>query len=417
MYKHNDILNEELYINQLSSGIKCYIIPKAGYMEKQAVLTIGYGSADSTYSLNNRTIQMPEGIAHFLEHKLFEDEEDSVFSRFTRIGGSVNALTAFNQTAYYVNCIDNFEENVKLLLKLCQNPHITDENVEKEKGVITQEIQMYDDMPAWRAYMNLNAALYGGGPLSANITGSARSIQNIGRRELLECYRDFYFPANMAFICAGDIDPEQATRLAECYIAPKPINHIGRGYKTDGSGIKSGYIEAFMPVSMPLFDLGFKETDFNSYPCARIVSGKMLLDIIAGESSDLYAHMYNEHLIDSSFGMDYLSGAFYGVSVFSGSSPNPALVREYIMDGIQRLKQEGIDGSRFERIKRKHIGRLIRSFNNIGHITLAQSDLYTKGQDIFDLMDCFANFTHDEAQTRLSRHFTEPALSVIKPSE
>jgi len=416
MKKSNKILREDLYANQLSSGIKCYIIPKAGYVERQSLLTVCYGSADSAYTVNNRTVQNPEGIAHFLEHKLFDDEENTLFARFSKLGGSVNAFTTFNQTAYYVSCIDNFEDNLKLLLNFCQNPAITDESVEKEKGIIAQEIQMYDDTPSWRAYMNLHAALYGDSPLSANIAGSEDSIRRIGKRELTDCYRTFYYPSNMALICVGDIDPERTALLADEGVAAKPEAVVTRGYHPSGAGIHSDYIETSMPVSMPLFELGFKETDFETPACTRIVSGKILLDMLTGESSELYERMYSENLIDSSFGMDYLSGIFYGESVISGSSPDPLRVRDSIVDEIRRLKRDGLGESRFERIKRKHIGRFVMGFNNIGQIVQAQADLYTKGLDVFDLMDCFSNITFDEVRTRFARHFTEPALSVVKPS-
>ena len=417
MKKTNEILAEDLYINQLSSGAKCYIIPKAGYVEKQAMFTVRYGSADSAYSVNKRTIQNHEGAAHFLEHKLFDGKDESLFARFSKLGGSVNAFTTFYQTAYYVSCIDNFEDNLKLLLNFCQNPHITDESVEKEKSVIAQEIQMYDDMASWRAYINLNAALYGDSPLSAGITGSEDSISHIGRQELLDCYNAFYFPSNMALICAGDIDPERTAQIADLSVSHKPETSVTRGYNTDKSGIKRDYTEISMPVSMPLFELGFKETDFDTPLCKRIVMGKILPDMIAGESSRLYERLYNKNLIDSTFAMDYLSGTFYGVSVFSGLSPDPLSVRGYIMDEIDRLRHNGLDRRRFENIKRKHIGRFITSFNNIGHITHTQADLYAKGMDVFDLMDCFANVAFDEAETRFTRHFTEPALSVVKPAK
>ena len=413
MKKHSEILDEDLYLNQLSSGLKCYIIPKAGYVEKQAMLTVCYGSADSTYTVNNRAVQNPEGIAHFLEHKLFDGKDDSLFKQFSKFGGNVNAFTTFNQTAYYVSCVDNFEDNLNLLLDFCQNPHITDESVEKEKGVITQEIQMYNDMASWRAYTNLNAALYGDSPLATNITGSEESIRHIGRQELLDCYNTFYFPSNMALICVGDIDPELAGQLADSAVSPKPEPRVTRGYHPDYSPIKQDYVEIRMPVSMPMFELGFKETDFETRPCTRAVTGKILLDMIAGESSKLYERLYNQNLIDGSFAMDYLSGTFYGISIYSGLSPDPLGVREQITEEIERLKHDGLNRGRFENIKRKHAGRFIKSFNNVGHITHAQADLYTKGLDVFDLMDCFSNITFEEAETRFRRHFIEPALSVV----
>jgi predicted Zn-dependent peptidase len=415
MIKQNALLNENLYIGQLSSGINCYIIPKSGYAEKSAMLAVRCGSADNRYTLRGKAYDMPAGIAHFLEHKLFEDPEMPVFDRFTQLGGSANAFTTFTHTAYYFSCIEHFDDNFRLLLNFCQKPYFTAENVEKEKGIISQEISMYDDNPSWRVYMNLQASLFGDSPLADNIAGTEKSIARITADMLSQVYNAFYFPANMAIICAGDLAPDYIRDMTENAITDKPAQPLQSAVKADLNAAVREYTELKMPISMPIFDLGFKETDYKTPLTERLVLSRILMDAIAGDSSELYAALYNEGLLDDSFSADYLAGSFYGASVFSGSSKDPRQVQARLMAEIDRFKRDGIDPERFETLRRKHMGRYIRGFNSIEQICSSQADLFTKKLDLFDLMDSFQNVTVDGAMQRLSRHFTQPALSVVLP--
>ncbi|MDR1537952.1 MAG: insulinase family protein [Clostridiales bacterium] len=417
--KSNALLGENIFIDRLPSGIKCYIIPKSGYVEKQAMLAVRYGSADSSYQIDGRRLEAPEGMAHFLEHKMFEDDKMAVFEQFTMQGASVNAFTTYTHTAYYFSCIDNFYENLGLLMDFVQKPHFTDANVEKEKGIIAQEIQMYSDNPSWKVYMNLNQALYHQGPLRDNIAGTLESIQEITKELLLENYNAFYHPSNMALICVGDLDPVKIFQTVNEGFMEKPARVAGRIFGEEPACAKMSYIEEKLSVSMPLFEFGFKETDFKSGLAGKIASSKILADIIAGESSPLYVSMYDEGLIDDSFAMDYLCGSFYGATIFSGASRDPIRVRGLLMAEISRLAQEGIDPSRFAAAKRKHLGKYIRSFNMIDHIGVNQVDLFSKDLDLFDLMDAFQSASIPDAQSRLNNHFLEEssALSVVSPMD
>ncbi|MDR1914294.1 MAG: insulinase family protein [Clostridiales bacterium] len=412
---YSEILEETLFINRLSSGVVCYIIPKARYVEKQAMLTVKYGAADrSPLPINGAIVDLPSGIAHFLEHKLFEDTEKSLFDQFSALGANVNAFTTFNQTSYYFNCIDNFEENLKLLTRFCQNPYFTDENVEKEKGIIAQEINMYDDTPQWRVYQNLNVAMYGKEhPLAESIAGSVDSIYGITKDMLYACYNTYYTPANMALICVGELDPYYVSELAERYLIPRE-SYIPQISFSESYGIHERYISHKMPLATSIFELGFVERERND-PGFLMAIGKILPDIIAGDSSELHAFMFHETLIDSTFGIDYISGSFYGQSIFAGYSRSPRAVSNLIINEIERLRKDGINPRRFESIRRKHLGRLVRASNYLDQICNSQAELFTRNMNFVQYVNAFQNLTLADAQRRLNEHFIDPALSVIEP--
>jgi predicted Zn-dependent peptidase len=417
--KRSDLLGETLYMDKLPSGVECYVLPKGKFVEKQAMIAIKYGSADNRYLEDGKLRETPEGVAHFLEHKMFEDEEVPVLEKFVSQGGNVNAFTTYTHTSYYFSCIDNFYENLDLLFSFVQTPHFTDENVEKEKGIISQEIKMYADTPSWRVYMNLHRALYNHGPIRDNIAGTIDSIELIDKGVLYDCYNAFYHPANMAVIAVGDIDPEEFAESVGKKIKPRKSGGIERLHEAEPKEAKMSYIEEKMAVSMPCFQFGFKETDFSSETAMKIASSKILADLVAGESSPLYGRMFDKGLIDGSFSMDYLCGSFYGATIFSGSSNEPIKVRELILEEISRISKEGVDPLRFGACKRKHLGRYLMSFDMISHMAINQVDLYSKGLDLFDLLNAFQNVSIDDVNDRLRSHLISDssALSVVSPLE
>ena len=203
----NRIINEEVISAKLDSGLDVLLIPKKGYIKKYAIFSTKYGSNDNKFiPINeNDVIQVPEGIAHFLEHKLFEEPEGNIFDEFSKLGTNVNAFTNFNQTSYLFSCTDNFCESLELLIKFVQNPYFTDENVEKEKGIIAQEIKMYEDNPGWRVFFNALKGMYFEHPVKIDIAGTIESIQNIDKETLYKCYNTFYNPKNMVLVTVGEI--------------------------------------------------------------------------------------------------------------------------------------------------------------------------------------------------------------------
>ena len=415
--KMTDILNEKLWINRLSNGMHCYIIPKKDYVEKQAVISINYGSVDTSFEINDKMVNIPDGAAHFLEHKLFEDEEKNIFDAFTKQGGQANAFTNFNTTAYYFRCSENFTQNLKLLLEFTATPYFTDENVEKEKGIITQEIKMYEDNPCWRAFLNMQKEMYSSYPVYKNISGSAESVAQMTADILIKCYNAFYCPNNMALICVGDVEPDLIYALAEeksSYTANKAVK---KQVFQEPPNVKNRYVEEKMSMSQPLFKIGFKDNDIKMPIAERIVSSRLLMDIVAGESSDFFYSLYDKGLLSNPFGMEYMGSNAHGTAIFSGASDDPVAVNNSIMEQLRKLKEVGINNSRFEQIKKKHIGRYIRSFNVIDNIATGQADLFSKGIDLFDLINAYKAATVETIQNRLLSLLDEniSVLSVIKP--
>jgi predicted Zn-dependent peptidase len=416
--KTNPMLSENLSIQRLSSGFLCYIIPKKGYVEKQAMIATKYGSIDNAFAVNGERRDMPEGIAHFLEHKLFEQPDGSnVFDQFSRFGGECNAFTNFTSTAFYFNCTDRFDENLRLLLSFVQEPYFTDQTVAKEKGIITQEISMYDDDPTWVVYFKLLRALYNVCPVRRDIAGTADSIQAITKDMLYDCYNAFYHPANMALIVAGDVDPDKIIQTAEQDVKTKAAQNIERFYGDEPKTVHEQYTECKRAVALPLFNIGFKDDVYAADPEKKTAETKVLLDIAFGESSKFYAELYGEGYIDDQFDMNYMNSPYFGATVLGGYAKEPQKVADCLLKELARLKKNSIPDDLFERTKKKHIGRFIKGFNALSAIVYGQTEYFIKNTDCIAAFNCYLNLTKDDIIKRLYEHLDEQrmALSVVKP--
>lgn len=409
---NNSIINQDIFLNELSNNIRCYIIPKKGFLEKQAMVSISYGSADNEFNSDGIDYKMPCGIAHFLEHKLFEEKNINIFEEFSKLGSNVNAFTNFTTTAYYFNCIDNFDKSLELLLKFVSNPYFTEENVEKEKGIIAQEIKMYEDDPNWCVYFNLLDSMYFNNPVKYNIAGNIESINEITKDMLYDCYNTFYSGINTAVVCCGDVDKDSICSQTEKFLNLNNKKNIKRIYGEEPKKVRKKYTEKKMQVERLLFNIGFKETDFDSSIVDRICETKMLMEIILGESSELYEKLYIKGIIDNSFSFEYTNGLSYGCSIFSGNTKNVDELEKYLLEEIENLKNTGISENVFERIQRKCIGRFIRGFNFIDTIASSQVDYFTKQFELCDIINKYENINIDNLMDRLKTHFNQDLLSV-----
>lgn len=382
-------------------------IPKKGYTEKQAAIVVRYGGADHIHQLpSGQKVEMPTGIAHFLEHKMFEDFEVNMFEAFTKHGATVNAYTHFTHTAYYFSAIDNFEENLQLLFRLISTPHFTDENVEKEKGIILSEIDMYADNPYWQVYRGLHRGLFVNSPLRQDILGTRESVQSINKSQLYDCYSHFYTTDNMALICVGDIPTLDFSDSLDIF-GPSGVSPEHEKEPTEAAEL---IIEKKMSVAIPLFQLGFKALYDIQADAVTLAASSILADMLAGESSQIYAELYDEGMIDNQFTAEYTGGTYYGIFLFSGASRQPEAVRD-------RILSTPLDSGRFETIKSKHIGRFIRDMNSISTISTVQADLFTKGQNIEDMLDAFHKVSQEDVERQYSHIRTDNCtLSVIRPS-
>ncbi|SHE84307.1 Predicted Zn-dependent peptidase [Thermoanaerobacter uzonensis DSM 18761] len=418
---YNERINEKMLLQELDNGLKVYIMPKRGYTKQFAIFATHFGSNDSKFIAPGDTdiTEVPDGVAHFLEHKMFEEEEGSIFEQFSKLGASANAYTNFTTTAYLFACTENFYENLKLLIKFVQNPYFTDENVEKEKGIIAQEIRMYQDDPNWRVYFNALEALYHVHPVRKDIAGTIESISQINKEILYKCYYTFYHPENMVFFAVGDIDIDKTLDvIKENVRQDKKQGEIERIYPKEPSSVYKKEVVQDMQVSIPLFNLGFKDTDVG-------FGGKKLLkknleiqiglEMVLGRSSDLYERLYNEGLIDSTFSFDYGGEIDYGYSIIGGQSKDPFKVRDIILNAInnlQFLKEED-----FERIKKKYIGKFLRTFNSVDSIAYSFINFYMKEINLLDYLDVLYSISFEDVRGRFQNHLREEnsVLSIVNP--
>lgn len=415
---------ETIYSYRHESGLKAFVVPKKGYSKKHATYSTHYGSINNEFQVpgESEITKVPDGIAHFLEHKLFEQETGSVMEKFSALGSSPNAYTGFSQTVYLFSCTDKFDENFKLLVDFVQNPYITEESVEKEKGIIGQEIMMYQDNPGWRVFFNLLRAFYSNNPVRVDIAGTVESISKINRETLYKCYNTFYHPSNMVILVVGDVDPQQVFQQVEAGIKPsKPQPEIKRIFPAEPAKVSTNYAEQALAVSMPQFQMGFKDTGFESrgMECLkREIAVKLILDMLMGRSSEFYNSLYEEGLINTSFDFDYTIEESYAFSLFGGESSDPAAVRDRIAARLENVKKTGLDKGDYERIRRAMLGRFMKQLNSIERISHAFISVYFKDVNLFDYLGVYDKITMEYVNEIFNQHFNldNLALSVIKPS-
>mgnify|MGYP000855196037 CR=1 FL=1 len=421
----NTNIGEELFYGELNSGLKIYYLPKKNYMKKYAVFGTKYGSNDNTFIPigEEKPITVPEGIAHFLEHKLFEDPEHDIFTNFAELGSYVNAYTNFNQTAYLFSCTDNFYENLELLIKFVQNPYFTDENVEKEKGIIAQEIKMYEDSPNWRVFFNCLKGMYYEHPVKIDIAGTVDSIKKIDKETLYRCYRTFYHPSNMILFVTGDLSFEkimEAVNKVERKDIPKPSGEIKRIFPDEPKKIKQDYLEEYLMTAMPIFAIGFKDYDLNlsgEQYVRKEITTNILLQMLFGESSEFYQEMYDNGLIDSNFGTQYIGYKDYGHSLIVGESDNPQQLLEKVTNHLNSLKSGRLSEEDFLRIKKKNIGYNLMGFNSVEYLANNFISYYFNDFLFINYADILESITFEDINSRFNSHFTKDnyTLSIVKP--
>jgi predicted Zn-dependent peptidase len=417
-----DSAGEVLYKYEHSSGLKAFVIPKKGYSKKYATFATHYGSIDNEFVIpgDQQPTRVPDGIAHFLEHKLFEQKDGSVMDKFSQLGSNPNAYTSFNQTVYLFSCTDRFDENFRLLLNYVQNPYITEESVEKEKGIIGQEIMMYQDDPGWRAFFNLLGCFYSKLPVRTDIAGSIESIGKIDRDTLYKCYNTFYHPSNMIIVVVGDVEPQSVFGMVEELLEKKDMRpEIVRISPDEPKNINKSYAEKNMSVSMPIFQMGYRDNSIGKGKelLMRETAVKLLLDSLIGRSSELYEKLYNDGLLNATFDTDYVIENAYAFSVLGGESKDPAQVRERFCEAVRKAKKSGIGRETYDRIIKAMTGRYMRQFNSVERISHSFISVHFKGVSMFDYLDVYDKISFEYVNEVFREHFDEDnmAMSVIKP--
>lgn len=418
-----DKAGEVLYRYQHSSGLKAFLIPRKGYSKRYAAFATHYGSINNEFVIpgDTESTTVPDGIAHFLEHKLFEQKDGSVMDKFSALGSNPNAYTSFNQTVYLFSCTDRFSENFSLLLDFVQNPYITQESVEKEKGIIGQEIMMYQDDPGWRTFFNLLGAFYGRFPIRIDIAGTIESISKIDRDTLYKCYNTFYHPSNMVILVVGEEEPREVFGMIEAALMKKEaVPEIKRIFPDEPGTINKDYVEQALSVSIPIFQMGYRDNRKDKDGIELLmheVAVKLLLDMIIGRSSGLYNQLYSEGLLNSSFDTDFTIEKEYAFSVLGGESPDPQKVKERFCQAVDDARSKGLDREAYERLLRSATGRYMRQFNSVERIAHSFISVYFKGVNMFDYLQVYDKITFKYVEEIFEEHFDRAnlAMSVVKP--
>ena len=403
----------------LPSGLTVLVRPMPGYSGTHVIYATRFGSIDRDFRLGEREVHLPAGVAHFLEHKMFEDEDGNALQKFARTGASPNAFTSHTMTAYHFSCTDRFEENLKILLKFVFTPYFTDENVEKERGIINQEIRMVEDTPIWEVFVGAYEGLYRNHPVRVSIPGSEESISHITPELLYTCHRAFYSPKNMALVVCDTADFEQVCRMAE-EISPKDAPEIGqRHYGERRAEVHQPVVTRKMQVSLPQCMVGFKDEPVptGESRLRRSLIGDLAVRILCGDTSPLYAKLYEKRLLGRDFDVDYSLIPDGACAILGGESRDPAAVREALERETARLAQEGIEPKLFRRMKNALYGMRLRM--------LDVPDLYARqeiasvfaGEHYLDFAGLFDTI-HAEDVQEMFRRWAQPnrsTMSVVEP--
>ena len=416
----NELLNEKYYDIDHPSGLKILVMPKENYSSTYAIFATKYGSIDTMIQMSDGSFkEIPEGTAHFLEHKLFESEDLDAFERFAKTGASANAYTSFERTGYLFSCSANFKKNLEILLDFVQNPYFTQATVEKEQGIIGQEIDMYKDAPDWEVMFNCLRTMYHNLPVRIDIAGTQESIAQITAKTLYGCYDNFYNLHNMVLAVAGNADVDEIVEVADKVLKPVEGKMAQRKVIDEPEEVIDSYIEEKLSVATPQFMFGFKESwNTPERTTKEEISMEILLDMISGQSSELYKRLFDGKLINNSFGFEYFTGFGYSCVLFAGESNDPKKVAEEIVGEIGKFRETGFDKTAFERTKKKLYGRMIMGMNDIEGLANNMAVSYFAGEDVFTDFEIFKTVTLDDVNDIFKKTLDEnrSVLSVINPN-
>ena len=416
-------LGESIHKTVLSNGLTVEIVPRPGFTKKLAYFVTDFGSIHTAFELEGENYTVPAGVAHFLEHKMFDmpDGRD-VTAELASLGASVNAFTSFDVTAYYFACTRNFEQCLRILLEFVSTPYFTPESVEKEMGIIDQEIGMNLDSPDSRVFEDMVGHLYRSHPIRVPILGTCDTIRRITPEILHTCHRAFYTPGNMMLCVVGDVDPDQVAAIAEEVLGThqRPVGKKIQHWQEDMTVAEHATWRT-MEVSMPTFELGFKCEDvgWGRDSVRKEIVGDLAAEALFGESSPLYLELYEEGLIDASFGGGFEDSEDMAMLFCSGDSDDPEAVRDAILERAAALAVTGVDEADFLRMKRSALGRRIRDLDSFDATCFRVCASHLSKFEYFDFPGVYAEVTAEELREFLGRVVRPErmSLAVIEPVE
>ncbi|MCR5540550.1 MAG: insulinase family protein [Ruminococcus sp.] len=423
---NKEIIKSERFGEQYSlihhpSGLDILIWKMENYSTTEAAFATRYGSINTCFKTSETGdfIEVPEGIAHYLEHKLFESEDIPVFELYAQTGASANAFTFFDETAYTFSTSKNWERSLEILLDYVQKPYFTQENVDKERGIIAQEIKMYEDSPSNACFYNMLKAIYKEHPVKIDIAGTVESIAQITPELLYDCYNTFYNLHNMVLSIAGNVDEDKVIEICDRILKPAKDLHLECKFPEEGRGVAKKRVTASFPVGLPLFDIGFKSKACDGMEFERKISvARMALKMLIGSSSPLYQQLFDEGLINSQLGYSAFScsGSFF-VCMVSGESRDPDEVYRRLLAEIERVRKEGFDEESFNIVRKSRYGSIVRMFGSVEGLTDAMTVSYFNGTSVFDEAELLADITAEDCRAALDELFDEEnsAISIIEP--
>ena len=415
-------LGQTIYHCILPNGLNIYVDVRPEYGKQFAFFATRYGGMDLRFrGEDGDWLDTPAGVAHFLEHKSFDTEDGNALQRMAANGVDPNAFTSSSMTGYYFDGVQGFEENLRTLLSFVSVPWFTPESVDKEQGIIAQEIRMGEDDPNDEAYYRLLESMYTNHPIRTRVAGTVESISHITADTLYRCHRAFYRPGNMVLCAAGSIDPQRVADIAGEVLPEEPSSATPTDHgREEPRQVEKQFTRRTMPVSIPLFTLGFKGTPAEKGRGLRQrLVAELTCDVLFGPSAPLYNRLYEQGLLNSSFGSFYSSGPGYAFIVAEGESRDPEQVRREVLKEAARMGSEGINPAQWERLKKAAYGTMVRHLNSMEDTCIELAEAHFSGEDYLSFPQVFQSIECADAETLLRFWCVEErtALSIIAPEE
>ena len=404
----------------LPNGLTILVDEKPDYGKQFAFFAVHYGGMNFRFRGEDGSWEeTPAGVAHFLEHKLFDTEDGNALQIMAANGADNNAFTSSSVTGYYFESTRGFEENLETLLSFVSVPYFTPESVDKEQGIIAQEIRMGEDSPDTVIFYMLLEALYHHHPIRVRVIGSEESIAEITADTLYRCHRAFYRPGNMVLTVAGNVD---ARRVAEVAGKVLPADGSGRAEydygQAEPAGVCTPLIEREMEVSAPLFQIGFKGDPPREGESLyqRLLAG-LVCDVLFSPSAPLYARLYEEGLINNSFDSAFEMEPGCAFLTVGGESRDPEQVLERVLEEAERVAREGIDPELWERQRKAAYGGTVRRLNSLEDTCIELAMSYFEGADYLRFPEVYQQIDRADGEEMIRSWCTREraAMAVIRP--
>ncbi len=420
----NNITQDKVYKTVLKSGLKLFICPRKDYTKKMGMFGTVFGSIDNELVdiETKERYKVPDGIAHFLEHKLFEQENANALDVFSKMGVDSNAYTSFDQTVYYFETADRYEECLDKLIDFVSSPYFTDQNVEKEKGIIAQEIKMYEDEPNSVVYYNLLRSMYKNHPINIDIAGTVETINKIDKDILYKCYNSYYNLKNMFLIIIGDVSVEdivdKTEKLIQKYYTNRKADIVERNIIEEPEEIKQNEITSNLPISMPIECIGFKMKPISGKDSVKtMIISDIINDVCFSTSSEFYEELYNDGILISEPEFSFESGRNFSHIVISSFVLDTSKFESKIKSYIKKLKEQGINEERFKIMLKKRQGEVIYNSEKLTWIYRSIIESVIQNINVYDEVELVNDITKEDVDNFIKNNldFDKMCISRVLP--